>query len=125
MILTTSNDEVRLNVSHIEFVTTEGTVTFVRLQLAQVLFNSVLAIITLSLRLRLYYVLIIAHCSLFLQDDHVLLLRHLLFTAMDLVYLQLTAAPKVLPPSLVSADFAANQLTKIYPYTFGHKPKLR
>lgn len=39
--------------------------------------------------------------------------------------LQLTAAPKVLPPSLVSADFAANQLTRIYPYTFGHKPKLR
>lgn len=39
--------------------------------------------------------------------------------------LQLTSAPKVLPPSLVSADFAANQLTRIYPYTFGHKPKLR
>lgn len=38
---------------------------------------------------------------------------------------QLTAAPKVLPPSLVSADFAANQLTKIYPYTFGQKPKLK
>ncbi|XP_019936310.1 podocan [Paralichthys olivaceus] len=38
---------------------------------------------------------------------------------------KLTSAPKVLPPSLVSADFAANQLTKIYPYTFGHKPKLR
>ncbi|KAM9831311.1 podocan [Neosynchiropus ocellatus] len=38
---------------------------------------------------------------------------------------QLTSAPKVLPPSLVSADFAANQLTRIYPYTFGHKPKLR
>ncbi|KAM3620389.1 uncharacterized protein V6R79_022410 [Siganus canaliculatus] len=38
---------------------------------------------------------------------------------------KLTAAPKVLPPSLVSADFAANQLTRIYPYTFGHKPKLR
>lgn len=109
--------------SQIRFLTTEGTVTFVRLQLAQVLFNSVLAIITLSLRL--YYVLIIAHRSLFLSDDHVLLLRRLLFTAMDLVFLQLTAAPKVLPPSLVSADFAANQLTKIYPYTFGHKPKLR
>lgn len=39
--------------------------------------------------------------------------------------LQLTSAPKVLPSSLVSADFAANQLTRIYPYTFGHKPKLR
>ncbi|XP_041646513.1 podocan [Cheilinus undulatus] len=38
---------------------------------------------------------------------------------------KLTSAPMVLPPSLVSADFAANQLTKIYPYTFGHKPKLR
>lgn len=38
---------------------------------------------------------------------------------------QLTSAPVVLPPSLVSADFAANQITKIYPYTFGHKPKLR
>lgn len=111
--------------SHIKFWTTEGKVTFVRLQLAQVLVNSVLAIITLCLRLRLYYVLIIVHRSLFLSDHHVLLLRRLLFTAMDLVFLQLTAAPKVLPPSLVSADFAANQLTKIYPYTFGHKPKLR
>nr|XP_057928928.1 podocan [Doryrhamphus excisus] len=38
---------------------------------------------------------------------------------------KLTSAPKVLPPSLVSADFAANQLTKIFPYTFGYKPKLR
>ncbi|XP_074525349.1 podocan [Halichoeres trimaculatus] len=38
---------------------------------------------------------------------------------------QLIAAPMVLPPSLVSADFAANQITKIYPFTFGHKPKLR
>ncbi|KAM4549191.1 podocan isoform 1-T3 [Odontesthes bonariensis] len=38
---------------------------------------------------------------------------------------KLTSAPKVLPPSLVSADFAANQLTRIFPYTFGHKPKLR
>uniref|UniRef100_A0A8C5GF03 LRRNT domain-containing protein n=1 Tax=Gouania willdenowi TaxID=441366 RepID=A0A8C5GF03_GOUWI len=38
---------------------------------------------------------------------------------------KLTLAPKVLPSSLISADFAANQLTKIYPYTFGQKPKLR
>ncbi|KAM4738860.1 podocan isoform 1-T2 [Anableps anableps] len=38
---------------------------------------------------------------------------------------KLTSAPRVLPPSLVSADFAANQLSRIYPYTFGHKPKLR
>lgn len=38
---------------------------------------------------------------------------------------KLTSAPKVLPPSLISADFAANQLVRIYPYTFGYKPKLR
>ncbi|XP_047443837.1 podocan [Mugil cephalus] len=38
---------------------------------------------------------------------------------------KLTSAPRALPPSLVSADFAANQLTRIYPYTFGYKPKLR
>uniref|UniRef100_A0A096LW05 Podocan n=1 Tax=Poecilia formosa TaxID=48698 RepID=A0A096LW05_POEFO len=37
---------------------------------------------------------------------------------------KLSSAPRVLPPSLVSADFAANQLSRIYPYTFGHKPKL-
>ncbi|KAG9269323.1 podocan [Astyanax mexicanus] len=38
---------------------------------------------------------------------------------------KLTAAPKHLPPALVSADFAANQLTKIFPYTFGQKPALK
>uniref|UniRef100_A0A673K2N5 Non-specific lipid-transfer protein-like n=1 Tax=Sinocyclocheilus rhinocerous TaxID=307959 RepID=A0A673K2N5_9TELE len=38
---------------------------------------------------------------------------------------KLTAAPKHLPPSLVSADFAANQLTKIYTNTFGQKPALK
>ncbi|XP_022519966.2 podocan [Astyanax mexicanus] len=38
---------------------------------------------------------------------------------------KLTAAPKHLPPALVSADFAANQLTKIFPYTFGQKPVLK
>ncbi|XP_056089940.1 podocan [Rhinichthys klamathensis goyatoka] len=38
---------------------------------------------------------------------------------------KLTAAPRHLPPSLVSADFAANQLTKIYPDTFGLKPALK
>ncbi|XP_041134278.1 podocan-like [Polyodon spathula] len=38
---------------------------------------------------------------------------------------KLTAAPKYLPPSLVSADFAANQLTRIYPYTFGQKSGLK
>uniref|UniRef100_A0A8C1KZ55 Podocan n=1 Tax=Cyprinus carpio TaxID=7962 RepID=A0A8C1KZ55_CYPCA len=38
---------------------------------------------------------------------------------------KLTAAPRHLPPSLVSADFAANQLTKVYPDTFGQKPALK
>lgn len=38
---------------------------------------------------------------------------------------KLTSASKHLPPSLVSADFAANQLTKIYPHTFGQKPGLK
>ncbi|XP_053178125.1 podocan [Scomber japonicus] len=38
---------------------------------------------------------------------------------------KLASAPKVLPPSLVSADFAANQLTRIFTYTFGQKPKLK
>nr|XP_020655312.1 podocan [Pogona vitticeps] len=38
---------------------------------------------------------------------------------------QLTVAPKLLPRSLISADFAANNLTKIYDLTFGQKPNLR
>ncbi|XP_076846223.1 podocan [Brachyhypopomus gauderio] len=38
---------------------------------------------------------------------------------------KLTTAPRHLPPALVSADFAANQLTKIYPHTFGQKPGLK
>ncbi|XP_050951688.1 podocan isoform X1 [Labeo rohita] len=38
---------------------------------------------------------------------------------------KLTTAPRHLPPSLVSADFAANQLTKIFPNTFGQKPALK
>ncbi|CAL8241725.1 unnamed protein product [Gadus morhua 'NCC'] len=38
---------------------------------------------------------------------------------------RLTLAPRHLPRSLVSADFAANELTKIYPYTFGDKPSLK
>ncbi|XP_069498277.1 podocan [Ambystoma mexicanum] len=38
---------------------------------------------------------------------------------------KITVAPKYLPASLVSADFAANYLTKIYGLTFGHKPNLR
>ncbi|KAJ0065562.1 hypothetical protein NL108_013455, partial [Boleophthalmus pectinirostris] len=40
-------------------------------------------------------------------------------------FFQLTSAPKALPHSLVSADFTSNELTRIYPYTFGYKPKLR
>ncbi|XP_051956653.1 podocan-like [Xyrauchen texanus] len=38
---------------------------------------------------------------------------------------KLTAAPRHLPSSLVSADFAANQLIRIYPGTFGQKPALK
>lgn len=38
---------------------------------------------------------------------------------------QLTVAPKFLPNTLISADFAANYLTKIYGLTFGQKPNLR
>ncbi|XP_029002013.1 podocan [Betta splendens] len=58
-----------------------------------------------------------------LQDEGFEMLEKLAY--LYLANNRLTSAPKVLPPSLVSADFAANQLTKIYPYTFGHKPKLR
>ncbi|XP_070601980.1 podocan [Erythrolamprus reginae] len=38
---------------------------------------------------------------------------------------QLTMAPKFLPQTLISVDFAANNLTKIYDLTFGQKPNLR
>ncbi|XP_035377426.1 podocan [Electrophorus electricus] len=38
---------------------------------------------------------------------------------------KLTSAPRRLPPMLVSADFAANQLTRIYPHTFGQKTGLK
>ncbi|KAM4640843.1 podocan isoform 2-T3 [Discoglossus pictus] len=38
---------------------------------------------------------------------------------------KLTLAPRFLPNSLISADFAANYITKIYGMTFGHKPNLR
>nr|XP_033771081.1 podocan [Geotrypetes seraphini]XP_033771082.1 podocan [Geotrypetes seraphini] len=38
---------------------------------------------------------------------------------------KLTLAPKFLPNTLVSADLAANYLTKIYGLTFGQKPELR
>ncbi|KAL8178654.1 UNVERIFIED_CONTAM: hypothetical protein K2H54_054680, partial [Gekko kuhli] len=34
-------------------------------------------------------------------------------------------APKFLPSTLISADFAANNLTKIYELTFGQKSNLR
>lgn len=38
---------------------------------------------------------------------------------------QLTLAPRFLPNALISVDFAANYLTKIYGLTFGQKPNLR
>lgn len=38
---------------------------------------------------------------------------------------KLTLAPRFLPSTLVSVDFAANYLTKIYGLTFGQKPNLR
>lgn len=38
---------------------------------------------------------------------------------------QLTLAPRILPNTLISVDFAANYLTKIYGLTFGQKPNLR
>ena len=41
------------------------------------------------------------------------------------VTFQLTLAPRFLPNALISVDFAANYLTKIYGLTFGQKPNLR
>ncbi|KAM4872128.1 podocan isoform 1-T3 [Thomomys bottae] len=38
---------------------------------------------------------------------------------------KLTLAPRFLPNTLISVDFAANSLTKIYGLTFGQKPNLR
>nr|XP_060619620.1 podocan-like protein 1 [Anolis sagrei ordinatus] len=38
---------------------------------------------------------------------------------------KLTVAPQFLPSSLRIVDLAANRLTCIYPFTFGHKPALR
>lgn len=38
---------------------------------------------------------------------------------------QLSAAPQFLPRSLRVADLAANQVTEIFPLTFGEKPALR
>ncbi|KAF7657168.1 hypothetical protein LDENG_00030880 [Lucifuga dentata] len=58
-----------------------------------------------------------------LEDEGFEMLEQL--TYLYLANNKLTSAPKVLPPSLLSADFAANQLTRIFPYTFGYKPQLR
>ncbi|XP_053549434.1 podocan [Bombina bombina] len=58
-----------------------------------------------------------------LPDD---LFEHL--ESLSYLYLannMLTLAPRFLPSSLISADFAANYITKIYGMTFGHKPNLR
>ncbi|KAG8436887.1 hypothetical protein GDO86_007833 [Hymenochirus boettgeri] len=38
---------------------------------------------------------------------------------------KLSLAPRFLPNTLISADFAANNITKVYEMTFGHKPNLR
>lgn len=38
---------------------------------------------------------------------------------------QLSVAPQFLPASLRVADLAANQMTEIFPLTFGQKPELR
>lgn len=41
------------------------------------------------------------------------------------VFPQLSVAPQFLPRSLRVADLAANQVTEIFPLTFGEKPALR
>ncbi|XP_069794580.1 podocan [Narcine bancroftii] len=58
-----------------------------------------------------------------LPDDALSSLKnlHYLYLANN----KLTVAPKYLPQTLISADLAANYLTKIYPLTFGQKPNLR
>ncbi|XP_077134140.1 podocan [Ranitomeya variabilis] len=58
-----------------------------------------------------------------LPDDLFEQLEHLNY--LYLANNKLTLAPRFLPSSLVSADFAANSITKIYGMTFGHKPNLR
>ncbi|KAJ0032657.1 hypothetical protein NQD34_002738 [Periophthalmus magnuspinnatus] len=58
-----------------------------------------------------------------LEDEGLEMLEQLAF--LYLANNKLTSAPKALPHSLVSADFTSNELTRIYPYTFGYKPKLR
>lgn len=87
----------------------------------------------MPLRESTHYLLIIAHFNAIifpvktvLRKSHPRYTKRVIFLYWHAsCALQLIAAPKVLPPSLVSADFAANQLTRIYPYTFGHKPKLK
>ncbi|XP_057697042.1 podocan isoform X2 [Corythoichthys intestinalis] len=58
-----------------------------------------------------------------LEDEGLEMLEELAY--LYLANNQLSSAPKALPPSLVSADFAANRLTRIFPYTFGYKPNLK
>lgn len=58
-----------------------------------------------------------------LEDEGLEMLEQLAFLYM--AYNNLTSAPKALPHSLVNADFSSNELTRLYPYTFGYKPKLR
>lgn len=58
-----------------------------------------------------------------LEDEGLEMLESL--TYLYLAYNNLTSAPKALPHSLVNADFSSNELTRVYPYTFGYKPKLR
>lgn len=58
-----------------------------------------------------------------LEDEGLEMLEEL--TYLYLAYNNLTSAPKALPHSLVNADFSSNELTRVYPYTFGYKPKLR
>lgn len=41
------------------------------------------------------------------------------------VFPQLSVAPQFLPRSLRVVDLAANQMTEIFPLTFGEKPALR
>lgn len=52
-------------------------------------------------------------------------LLHLYWWLCRLLPFQLTLAPRFLPSTLISVDFAANYLTKIYGLTFGQKPNLR
>lgn len=58
-----------------------------------------------------------------LEDEGFEVLEEL--TYLYLANNKLSSAPRHLPSSLVSADFAANQLTKIHPFTFGQKPQLK